>query len=69
MLILEAIGIGAILPLISIMGNQDFLTVYPNVAQYVEIFGITTHIEFIMAATFLLLILYVYKKYLFSMAK
>ena len=42
--ILEAIGIGAILPLISIMGNQDFLTVYPNVAQYAEIFGITTHI-------------------------
>ena len=59
--ILEAIGIGAILPLISIMGNQDFLTVYPNVAQYAEIFGITTHIEFIMAATFLLLILYVIK--------
>lgn len=38
--ILEAIGIGAILPLISIMGNPDFLTVYPKVTKYAGIFGI-----------------------------
>ena len=41
--ILEAIGIGAILPLISIMGNPDFLTVYPKVTKYAGIFGIMTH--------------------------
>ena len=33
--ILEAIGIGAILPLISIMGNPDFLTVYPKVTAVI----------------------------------
>ena len=43
--ILEAIGIGAILPLISIMGNPDFLTVYPKVTKYAGIFGIMTHIH------------------------
>ena len=51
--ILEAIGIGAILPLISIMGNPDFLTVYPKVTKYAGIFGIMTHIQFIITATFL----------------
>lgn len=59
--VLEAVGIGAILPLISIMGKPDFLTSYPKVAQYAEIVGITTHIQFIIAATFLLLILYIIK--------
>ena len=66
--ILEAIGIGAILPLISLMGNPDFLTAYPKVSQYAEFVDITTHSQFIMAATILLLILY-YKKHLFSVAK
>ena len=59
--ILEAIGIGAILPLISIMGNPDFLTVYPKATKYAGIFGIMTHIQFIITATFLLLILYIIK--------
>jgi ATPase len=59
--ILEAIVIGAILPLISIMGNPDFLTVYPKVTKYAGIFGIMTHIQFIITATFLLLILYIIK--------
>lgn len=59
--ILEAIGIGEILPLISIMENPDFLTVYPKVTKYAGIFGIMTHIQFIITATFLLLILYIIK--------
>ncbi|MDO5380908.1 MAG: ABC transporter ATP-binding protein [Acidaminococcaceae bacterium] len=59
--VLEAIGIGAILPLISAMGNPDFLISYPKVSQYAEFMGITTHIQFIMAATILLLILYFIK--------
>ena len=59
--ILEAIGIGAILPLISIMENPDFLTVYPKATKYAGIFGIMTHIQFIITATFLLLILYIIK--------
>lgn len=59
--ILEAIGIGAILPLISLMGNPDFLTAYPKVSKYAEFVDITTHSQFIMAATILLLILYIIK--------
>lgn len=59
--ILEAVGIGAILPLISIMGKPDFLIAYPNVARYAAIFGVTTHINFIIASTFLLLALYIIK--------
>ena len=59
--ILEASCIGAIIPLISIMGNPDFLTVYPKVTKYAGIFGIMTHIQFIITATFLLLILYIIK--------
>lgn len=59
--VLEAIGIGAILPLISAMGNPDFLISYPKVSQCAEFMGITTHIQFIMAATILLLILYFIK--------
>lgn len=59
--ILEAIGIGAILPLISIMGKPDFFIAYPNVARYAAIFGVTTHINFIIASTFLLLALYIIK--------
>lgn len=59
--VLEAIGIGAILPLISIMGEPDFLIAYPIVAQYAAIFGITTHTEFIIMAAFLLILLYIVK--------
>ncbi|WP_337366009.1 ABC transporter ATP-binding protein [Phascolarctobacterium sp.] len=59
--ILEAIGIGAILPLISIMEKPDFFTIYPNIARYAVILGITTHIQFIIAVTFLLLMLYIIK--------
>lgn len=59
--ILEAIGIGAILPLISIMGKPDFFKVYPNIARYAGIFGVTTYIQFIIASTFLLLALYIIK--------
>lgn len=43
------------------MGNPDFLTVYPKVTKYAGIFGIMTHIQFIITATFLLLILYIIK--------
>lgn len=59
--ILEAIGIGAILPLISIMGKPDFFIADPKVARYAAIFGVTTHINFIIASTFLLLALYIIK--------
>lgn len=42
-------------------GKPRFLTVYPKVTKYAGIFGIMTHIQFIITATFLLLILYIIK--------
>ena len=49
--ILEALGIGAILPLISIMGNDNFLTEHPQIGEYASIMGISSHTEFIIVAS------------------
>ena len=59
--ILEAIGIGAILPLISLMGQPDFLVRHIEIAGYVAIFGITNHTELIIGLSILLIFLYVLK--------
>lgn len=59
--LLEAIGIGAVLPLISIMGESDFLINHQKIAQYVALFRITTHTEFIIFSAMLLIILYICK--------
>lgn len=58
---LEAVGIGAILPLISIMGQPEFLTEHPQIAQYGRLLGITTHIGFIMASAIGLIFVYILK--------
>ena len=58
---LEAVGIGAILPLISLMGQPDFLSDHQVVAGYVSLAGITTTQGFIMSAAALLIILYIIK--------
>lgn len=59
--VLEAVGIGAILPLISIMGKPEFLAEHPYIAQYAGLIGITTHIEFIMASAIGLIFVYILK--------
>lgn len=59
--VLEAIGIGAILPLISLMGQPDFLIQHPEIAGYAAKLGITTHTELIIGLSLLLIILYVLK--------
>lgn len=59
--LLEVIGIGAVLPLISIMGESDFLINHQKIAQYVALFRITTHTEFIIFSAMLLIILYICK--------
>lgn len=59
--VLEAIGIGAILPLISLMGQPDFLVQHPEIAGYAAKLGITTHTELIIGLSLLLIILYVLK--------
>ena len=59
--VLEAIGIGAILPLISLMGQPDFLVQHPEIAGYAAKVGITTHTELIIGLSFLLILLYILK--------
>lgn len=59
--VLEAIGIGAILPLISLMGQSDFLMRHAELASYVAIVGITTHTQLVIGAAGLLIALYILK--------
>ena len=59
--VLEAVGIGAILPLISIMGDESFLEKHIEIKQYAVLFQINTHTSFIIFCAGLLLSLYVVK--------
>lgn len=59
--VLEAVGIGAILPLISLMGQPDFLAQHPEIAGYAAKLGITTHTELIIGLSLLLILLYILK--------
>ncbi|EFR41822.1 ABC transporter, ATP-binding protein [Selenomonas sp. oral taxon 137 str. F0430] len=56
--VLEAVGIGAILPLISLMGQPDFLLRHQDIAGYAGKLGIHTHTELIVGMAFLLVVLY-----------
>lgn len=58
---LEAVGIGAILPLISIMGQTDFFLTHPEIGQIAEFMGIKSYIQFIMICAVGLIILYFIK--------
>jgi len=59
--ILEAVGIGAILPLISVMGQGDFLLRHPQLAEALAGAGISSHTGFIIAAAAALIVFYVLK--------
>lgn len=59
--VLEAVGIGAILPLISLMGQPDFLSQHPDIAEQVAKLGVMTHTELIIALALLLILLYILK--------
>jgi len=61
--ILEAIGIGAILPLISIMGDEKFLDKHIVIKEYAEIINITTHKALIISSAGFLIILYILKNF------
>lgn len=56
--VLEAIGIGAILPLISIMGETEFLPEHIQIAELASKAGVTTHAGFIMACAGGLIVVY-----------
>ena len=59
--VLEAVGIGAILPLISLMGQPDFLARHAEIAAYAAKLGITTHTGLIMGLAGILIVLYILK--------
>lgn len=59
--VLEAIGIGAILPLISLMGQSDFLTRHADVAMLAERIGIGNHTELIVSLALFLVAFYILK--------
>jgi len=57
----EAVGIGAILPLISIMSDPDFLDNHTIIRIYASTFNIQTHNNFIIFSACFLILLYVLK--------
>ena len=59
--ILESAGIGAILPLISLMEKPAFLDGYPYLSDISHKFGITTHEQLLIAGALALIALYVLK--------
>ncbi len=58
---LESVGIGAILPLISIMGQSDFLVNHGRIADIVARFGVHTHNQMIMLCAAGLIFVYILK--------
>lgn len=59
--VLEAVGIGAILPLISIMGQTDFLSKHQQLTDILAGIGVATHTGFIITAALALIIFYIVK--------
>lgn len=58
---MEAVGIGAILPLISLMGQPDFLAQHAEVGHYAAMFGIRSHTALIIAGALFLVAVYIVK--------
>lgn len=58
---LEAVGIGAILPLISLMGQPDFLVRHPEIGHIAEVLGIVSHTQLIMVCAVGLIVIYLIK--------
>ena len=59
--ILEAIGIGTILPLISVIENENIFSEYPQIKYIANSIGIITHTQFIIALSVLLIFVFVLK--------
>lgn len=58
---LEAVGIGAVLPLISLLSDIGFLTRYPRIAEFVYACGVKTHTDLIIMASIFIILLYFLK--------
>lgn len=59
--LLEALGIGAIMPLLALMSDENYLQKHSDIANVAYSFGITTHRDFIMASTIMLIFIYIIK--------
>lgn len=59
--VLESVGIGAILPLISLMGQTDWLDRHQELAVIGQRFGVDTHEKLIIAGAIALIVIYVLK--------
>lgn len=59
--ILEAVGIGAILPLISVMGDEAFLARHDRVNEFAGQIGISSHTEFVLFCAGSLVVIYLLK--------
>ena len=61
--VLEAIGIGAILPLISIMGDSLFLAKHKEIQPFLKFIGVYTQTAFVMISSFLVMFIYIFKNF------
>ena len=59
--VFEAIGISAVLPLIALLGQPDFLQEHLELARHLSAWGIQTHTQFIIACTVGLILFYIVK--------
>lgn len=59
--ILEAVGIGTILPLISVIENENIFSKYTQIKYITNSIGIITHTQFIIAVSILLIFVFVLK--------
>lgn len=59
--VLEAIGIGTILPLISVIENENIFSEYTQIKYIANSIGIITHTQFIIAVSVLLIFVFVLK--------
>lgn len=57
----EAIGVGTILPLISVIENENILQQYPKMQYLANKFGIYTHVQLIIIVSILLIIVFLFK--------
>lgn len=59
--ILEAFGIGLILPLLTVIGDENIFVKYPIVKKYADMFHITSHTSLIVVVSFCLIIVFFIK--------
>jgi len=59
--IFEAVGISMVLPLITLMGQPNFLIEHERIGAYAAEWGICTHVQFLMVCTCGLILFYIIK--------